>query len=130
MRKVIPIFTFLFTLLFAASSIALAADCCAKLTSDSYAERAPMRLLHGISNIVSSPVLLVMEPYHAVATDNQNILNGLAKGFVYGGKFLVLGAWDVVTFWVPGSTGKEIATQDCGWMRAFRLNCQKPAAQK
>ena len=85
----------------------------AKVTSDNYGERASWRLIHGVVNLAVSPAEIVMEPIHSVKEEKQNVGIGILEGVIYTAKFAALGAWDIITFWVPGSAGKDIAVQEC-----------------
>ncbi len=88
--------------------------------SDSYAERAPARLVHGILNVVSSPVQLFTEPRHTIQCEKPDLIYGLGSGVIATGKYLILGSWDLLTFWIPGDSGKSVAVTECGWEQAAR----------
>lgn len=84
-----------------------------RVTNDKWTVRAPWRLLHGVANLGLSPTQLIVEPYHSIKHEGDNVLRGVADGI--GGTFYyaALGAWDVITFWVPGQAGKDIAVKEC-----------------
>lgn len=90
------------------------------IQDESYAVRAPARLVHGVLNVLSSPVQLFSEPQHTIQCKKPDLILGIADGVIATGKYLILGVWDVGTFWVPGSAGKSLAVTECGWEQAAR----------
>lgn len=105
-------------------------NCEAKLKSDSYLERAPWRLVHGIVNLGTSPAHLIAEPVKA-AKAKSCIIKGLGNGVIQTGKYAILGAWDVVTFWVPGQAGKDMAVLECGISQIKKCEpCEKSSENK
>ncbi len=97
------------------------------INSDSYGVRAPARFVHGVSNIVSSPVQFFTETRYSVKCGHGDLLAGLGSGVISSGKYLIYGVWDLATFWVPGKGGQDLAIKDCGWEEAAR-DCEKPNA--
>lgn len=91
--------------------------------SQSYGVRAPGRLIHGVLNVLSSPIQLFTEPKHTVQCEKPDLLLGLGKGVIFAAEYLILGVWDVATFWVPGDSGQSLAVTKCGWAHASR-DCQ------
>ena len=84
-----------------------------KATSDSYGERAPARLLHGLANAALGWTQIIQEPIHAARGGEKNAAEGLVEGIGMALYYTANGVWDVATFWVPGSWGKEIASSAC-----------------
>ena len=115
-RTGLVIFMMISLLLAPAASYA-ACKCVDKVTSDNYGVRAPSRLLHGVINLGLGWTKLITEPFNSVEHENQNFVDGLFDGFGQATYYSVLGAWDIATFWFPGSGGKDIAVKKCVLMK-------------
>ena len=127
-NKKLSILLVLFALLTLQSNAFAGEDHKAKVTSDNYWERAPWRLVHGAVNLVSSPLHLVTDTIHGAKSSDSNVLYGLGEGIIDTTKFAVLGAWDIVTFWVPGQEGKNMSVTECSIMKlSEECNCKAPA---
>ncbi len=108
-------FVLLFMSLVALTGPVAFADCkhIGNQTSDNYAVRAPSRLFQGIVNAGLGWTKLICEPFKSVKHEGQDIVDGIFDGFGQATYYTVLGAWDILTFWVPGEGGKELATEKC-----------------
>lgn len=95
-------------------------------TDENFAARAPARLVHGVSNVLSSPVQLFTQPKDTVQCEKDDLLVGIGSGIIGAGKYLIYGVWDIATFWVPGKAGRDLAVTDCGWAQAVRHCPEKP----
>ncbi|MSR76638.1 MAG: hypothetical protein EXS63_00195 [Candidatus Omnitrophica bacterium] len=127
MNKLHRIALVLLTVMVFQSSAFAGTDPMGKITSDNYVERASWRLLHGVVNLASSPAHIIAAPIHA-SKDSCCVVKGLGQGLVDTVKFAILGAWDIVTFWVPGQAGKDISVKECGVMQlSGKSQCHAPA---
>ena len=109
---------FLIGLLLVSTAAFANCKCVDKVTSDNYGVRAPSRLLHGIINAGLGWTEIFTEPFNTVRDKGgSQIVEGIFTGLGMAAYYSALGAWDIATFWVPGSGGKDIAVKTCVLMK-------------
>ncbi len=67
-----------------------------------FSVRAPAKLAQGVINLVFGWSAFIIEPVKAARDKDDKFMDGVCRGFVYPISYTFLGAWDILTFWVPG----------------------------
>lgn len=78
------------------------------VVDEHYGVRAPARFVQGVTNLLFSWTELLSEPVRSVQK-GENFFNGVSKGIGHTVSYCVLGAADLMTFWVPTSFGQDLA---------------------
>lgn len=84
-----------------------------KLRSDSYFERAPVKLLHGLSNAAFGWTKLPRRIKYELEQKNTTIFHGIGYGTVDLFEYTLGGVFDAAAFWIPGELGKKVALDKC-----------------
>lgn len=92
-----------------------AAESATAALSENYAERVPARLGHGLMNTLFGWTDFGIAPYTALQ-DGSGGGDAFGRALTQPFATTFLGLWDLLTFWVPGETGRSMAVPRHVWM--------------